>query len=329
MKRILALLLVLVLAFSVFSITSFAEPAEAPETKEYKCYDRFLEFYNVDPRIVNVFLYDEIYCHYTDPDDESTLDWILLQAAFGEGNMMEYKEEIAGRIVCLGNCSRPFVNSYGIYDVKEDKFFGLSKANINQYDGLSEVFASIELHSPVYEGDNTDLPYETARLLSAARAYYRNDSIRASDLVVLYREKLDENRSVMHLMLSTMLYPASMIQREFGRYTMETAQPVPVYFDSEKLIDFDSAYHRGLVSSEEVDALLDVKWLGLTKSATLKGDADCDKKVTVIDATMIQKRLASVVGINAIDSENADVDNDDMVTVIDATLIQKRLAGME
>lgn len=144
MKRITAILLVLVLVISAFSVAAFAETP-----KEYKCYDRFIEYYDV--KEPEVFLYDEIYCHYTDPADESSLDWVLLQAAFGEGDPSEYMEEIGGRIVCLENRSYPFVNSYGIYDVKEDKFFQLTRETASRYEDLKEVFSSIEFHSPVYE----------------------------------------------------------------------------------------------------------------------------------------------------------------------------------
>ena len=55
------------------------------------------------------------------------------------------------------------------------------------------------------------------------------------------------------------------------------------------------------------------------------GDCDADKKVTVIDATAIQKVLASIP-VASYDSAVADVDDDGFVTVIDATVIQKYLA---
>lgn len=57
----------------------------------------------------------------------------------------------------------------------------------------------------------------------------------------------------------------------------------------------------------------------------LLGDADSDGKVSVIDATCIQKTLASIP-VPYYDEEAANVDNDSKVTVLDATNIQKHLA---
>lgn len=55
------------------------------------------------------------------------------------------------------------------------------------------------------------------------------------------------------------------------------------------------------------------------------GDADGDNKVTVLDATTIQKKLASIA-VRYYNEEAANVDGDTKVTVLDATNIQKYLA---
>lgn len=59
----------------------------------------------------------------------------------------------------------------------------------------------------------------------------------------------------------------------------------------------------------------------------LLGDADADGKVTVLDATIIQKKLASIT-VSGFDSIAADADQDGAITVLDATSIQKRLANL-
>ena len=61
---------------------------------------------------------------------------------------------------------------------------------------------------------------------------------------------------------------------------------------------------------------------------TMKGDADKDGVLSVIDATTIQKFLASLYGEDKINKANADVDGDNVVSVIDATIIQKKLANV-
>ena len=61
---------------------------------------------------------------------------------------------------------------------------------------------------------------------------------------------------------------------------------------------------------------------------TMKGDADMDGVLSVIDATTIQKFLASIYKEDKINKANADVDGDNVVSVIDATMIQKKLANV-
>ncbi|MBQ4129733.1 MAG: starch-binding protein [Ruminococcus sp.] len=56
------------------------------------------------------------------------------------------------------------------------------------------------------------------------------------------------------------------------------------------------------------------------------GDADGNGEVNVLDATLIQKFVASLV--STLDEKAAEVDKDGQVTVIDATAVQRFLAGL-
>ena len=62
--------------------------------------------------------------------------------------------------------------------------------------------------------------------------------------------------------------------------------------------------------------------------AYLLGDADGDGLVSILDATAIQRMLASFM-TDGFDSIAADTDGDGTVTVFDVSLIQRRLADME
>ena len=57
------------------------------------------------------------------------------------------------------------------------------------------------------------------------------------------------------------------------------------------------------------------------------GDADGDEKVTALDATCIQRKLAKLTTAKFIE-ETADADGDGAVTIIDATTIQRWLAQL-
>lgn len=56
------------------------------------------------------------------------------------------------------------------------------------------------------------------------------------------------------------------------------------------------------------------------------GDADLDGKLTVKDATLIQKHVAKIKEFSKLQKAVADVDNDGKITVKDATVIQKYIA---
>jgi hypothetical protein len=62
-------------------------------------------------------------------------------------------------------------------------------------------------------------------------------------------------------------------------------------------------------------------------SSYIRGDADGDGKVTILDATAIQRILAEIPTASFVE-EAADVDGDGL-NIIDATLIQRYLAELD
>ena len=57
------------------------------------------------------------------------------------------------------------------------------------------------------------------------------------------------------------------------------------------------------------------------------GDVDNDNEVTILDATMIQRKLASLY-VSSFSEKAADTDGDTEITILDATYIQRYLAGL-
>ena len=68
--------------------------------------------------------------------------------------------------------------------------------------------------------------------------------------------------------------------------------------------------------------------LSFSAGAVILGDVDGDGIVTVLDATMIQKHLASIITLSAEQKQAGMVENGDTLSVLDATLIQKKLASL-
>ena len=60
-----------------------------------------------------------------------------------------------------------------------------------------------------------------------------------------------------------------------------------------------------------------------TAAEAIRGDADGDGRVSVLDATRIQKCKADLISRYELMTQNADADSDGIVTVLDATRIQK------
>jgi len=62
-------------------------------------------------------------------------------------------------------------------------------------------------------------------------------------------------------------------------------------------------------------------------AASCVGDADNDGEVTILDATAIQRMLASL-SVNSFSETAADTDGDGVITILDATVIQRWLAAL-
>lgn len=59
------------------------------------------------------------------------------------------------------------------------------------------------------------------------------------------------------------------------------------------------------------------------------GDVDCNGQVDIVDATIIQRRLAYIAHIDGCDITHGDVDGDGSITIIDVTYIQRYLAEID
>ena len=123
-----------------------------------------------------------------------------------------------------------------------------------------------------------------------------NDSLRSKDKIITYfSDDTTKNTS------------------PYGIYDVSKKQ----YYDLSDIID-DADMYDGL---EETIAAL-----GISRPV---GDSDYDGYLTILDATYIQRYLAGMVDITAINSMVSDFDNDGEVTILDPTAIQRRLAELD
>ena len=83
-----------------------------------------------------------------------------------------------------------------------------------------------------------------------------------------------------------------------------------------------------IVSATVEGKLLVAPVMIATIKPVVKGDADKDGDVTVLDATRIQRWIADLEPDDNIDLTNANVDGDNEVTILDATHIQRFIADL-
>ena len=84
-----------------------------------------------------------------------------------------------------------------------------------------------------------------------------------------------------------------------------------------------ATYAPGDTYTTNASATLYAVW----RSPILLGDADGDGKVTVIDATAIQRNCAQI-SVSSFDKQAADIDESGVISVSDATYIQRWLANI-
>lgn len=99
-------------------------------------------------------------------------------------------------------------------------------------------------------------------------------------------------------------------------------------YDINKYIVHNACFEFGVTVNDKYDYkayLLDEQ---LAKTDTLLGDANQDGKITIQDATAIQKHLANIKEIGGNAKTAADYNCDGKITIKDATAIQKKIANI-
>lgn len=97
------------------------------ETKSYKYKDKFDAVY--PPR--NISSYDELYYH---KDENNMTDWVLIKAAPSDMVQIrdwEIQEIVGNRVIFRGTRIYPFDISYGVYNVKKDRFESVISKNLD------------------------------------------------------------------------------------------------------------------------------------------------------------------------------------------------------
>ncbi len=111
---------------------------------------RFIELYE-NAIFSELHEYDELYYHY---DENGEIDWALIYECSYNAPPWEYHRIFKDRVFMYGD-HYPFSFGYGLYDVKEDKFYDIISDGFDysKYEDLEEVFESFNLGYLIGDAD--------------------------------------------------------------------------------------------------------------------------------------------------------------------------------
>lgn len=132
-----------IISIGLYKMPLFPQPDHIYEA-------RFLELYG-DMIFSETHDYDELYYHH---DENGEIDWALIEQCSYNAPPWEYHRVFKGRVFMYGD-HRPISFRYGIYDVKEDKFYDIidDKFDYSKYDELEEVFNTFNLGYLIGDSD--------------------------------------------------------------------------------------------------------------------------------------------------------------------------------
>lgn len=142
----------------------------------------------------------------------------------------------------------------------------------------------------------------------------------------------DSSAYAVYFYVRNLQYIEVMIEEKIGDWLLVSSHPEPFLLINDRLYGFKEAYDEGLMTDDMLEELAVSGFSGGSRYPILaryiKGDADGDGSVSIIDATVIQRHEANIVVETGFYRPLADVDGDSEVSIIDATLIQRSEAGI-
>ncbi len=181
--------------------------------------------------------------------------------------------------------------------------------------------------------DRPQIKYEVSdELLSAVRVDYHNEEIEKGDIHISDFVKITDTKQFVRFTVSDYLYTCDLVQYYVGDYILcGTQRPLPQVFYDGVLYDLKDAYEQGVVSDADLDVIsrFESKHYIFVNKHELYGDITGDFVIDIYDATTIQRCLAGLSKLSWQNGEEyADFDMDGKVTILDATGIQMKVAKL-
>lgn len=117
------------------------------------------------------------------------------------------------------------------------------------------------------------------------------------------------------------------IVEKIGAYELWLpSPPMPVVYANGRIYDLKEAYETGILTDVDLETMMCFRKVDIVK--LLIGDVDEDGEVSVLDATLIQQFVASIVNNSGLCEKLADLDDDGYISILDATAIQLNVAKL-
>ncbi len=256
---------------NVTDISYYDDSVKPAPANSWLYEDKFTEQYNIDKEKIdpNEYSYSELYYH---TNSEGEIDWVLIDAYYGAQCDVEVAELIGNVYLHSGGLHSPFDLRYGIYDVKEDKFYDiLDYKNIpEKLDELVAVLKKLKIGEEV--DDDLD-PFFTS-LPALVRDYYNDNNILYDDIKLEYHFELNKNYYDYDVFAARFTvkgysYPDVMTEAQLGDYTLYTSEPQPVivHLGNKKIYSFEDAYKQGIINDADLEKISGYDLIGLTKNS--------------------------------------------------------------
>ncbi|MBK6088176.1 dockerin type I repeat-containing protein [Ruminococcus difficilis] len=328
MKRVIALCLVLIMLFSCGAV---AASAESNDDYLKKLTPALIQEIN-DPSEVMI----GVYIFLKPCPDKQHVEEIISQKytwTNQQEHLMYYRKEMSA---IIGAYVQGFIDDnadllYKVICQTDAAEFIIAEVSKDNVPKLAQL--DIVQDMDTYGSYSTPTAITEMIAPAANEQYYDpRHTITARDIDLRdYYQFRDSDVYAVHFYVRNLCYYTVMIEERIGDWLLECSHPEPFLFVNDRLYGFKEAYDAGLMTDDMLEELAGSSFKGdyvlplLTRY--IKGDADGDGGVSIIDATCVQRHEAGIATTSFF-KPLADVDGDSEVNVIDATLIQRSKVGL-
>lgn len=337
MKKLLAIILTVVLLSCALIIpVSAVDDAE----NDLLYLDSFKKIYVDEEGMgAELLFYEEL---YYSKDNNGDVEWAFIHAQTNMVCPEIVDRDFHGVHVQQANIYVPFQFGYGVYDVKEDRFYDLTTVSYyNQTHDTPKYEYAFDLFKTYYKAETRyESKFKTWSVNKFGEELLNNYGYTYNELFthydgenpdwVLCQAKYGDFESPMITWLRIGGIGGKTIigtswdmpfATGYGVYDVKANE----FYALEDLTDDCFRSKDNGLSADKYEGLVDA--LAELNIGYMTGDANGDNKVDILDSAFIQKIAAGKASIDYNDKIVLDVNRDNTVDILDSTIIQMALVA--